>query len=230
MNQNQGHTHALALQRQLEALRRQIDQHNERYYLHDRPIISDAAYDQLFRELQAIERAHPGLVTPDSPTQRIGAAPRNQSGFNPMQHSAPMHSIDNAFTNQEIEAWERRVRQALGKTTSLIYTAEPKYDGASVNLRYQDGTLVQAGTRGDGMTGEDITANMRTIPSVPLQLQGKHWPRLLEVRGEVLIQKNISNISMPNKQNRAANHFPIHAMPLPALCDNWMRASLPAGP
>src|SRR5574338_1279583 len=171
--------------RRAEALRREIDRHNYLYYVLDSPVISDAEYDRLFRELQQIEAAHPDLVTPDSPTQRIGAKPRAE--FGEVRHTIPMISIDNAFAEAEVRDWNRRVRQVLGAAAEVAYTAEPKFDGASVSLRYEEGVLVEAGTRGDGTTGEDITANVRTIHSVPRRLHGSGWPRVLEVRGEVVI-------------------------------------------
>jgi DNA ligase (NAD+) len=175
------------LERRAEKLRNEINYHNYRYYVLDSPVISDAEYDRLLRELQALEAAHPELIRPDSPTQRVGAQPLPE--FGEVRHAIPMTSIDNAFTEEEVSDWDRRVRQGLGVTQEMIYTAEPKFDGASVSLRYEEGVLVQAGTRGDGTTGEDVTANVRTIKTVPLRLQGKGWPRVLEVRGEVVIPK-----------------------------------------
>jgi DNA ligase (NAD+) len=174
------------LARRAEALRKQIDYHNYRYYVLDSPVISDAEFDRLFRELQALERDHPELATPDSPTQRVGAKPR--SAFASVRHRVPMSSIDSAADEADVEAWDRRMREALG-AAAVEYSAEPKFDGASVSLRYEDGVLAAAGTRGDGTTGEDVTANARTIRSVPLKLRGEGWPRLLAVRGEVVIPK-----------------------------------------
>lgn len=165
-------------------LRAQINDHNYRYYVLDAPVISDAQYDRLLRELQDLEQEHPELVTLDSPTQRVGAAPL--AAFAEVTHTVPMTSMDNAFDDDELRDWDRRVRQGLG-SEQVGYTAEPKFDGTSVSLRYEDGRLVQAGTRGDGTTGEDVTANVRTIRTVPLRLHGKGWPRVLEVRGEVVI-------------------------------------------
>lgn len=178
---------ANALARHLEKLRREIDYHNYRYYVLDHPVISDAQFDQLFRDLQTIEQGHPELAASDSPTQRVGAPPR--PAFGQVRHRVPMVSLATAATAAEIEAWDRRLRQQLGAQGDISYTAEPKYDGASVGLRYEQGKLVLAGTRGDGASGEDVTANVRTINSVPLRLQGKDWPDVLEVRGEVFMQK-----------------------------------------
>ena len=165
-------------------LRAQINDHNYRYYVLDAPVISDVEYDHLLRELQRLEQQHPELVTADSPTQRVGAAPL--AAFAEVTHTVPMTSMDNAFDDDELRDWDRRVRQSLG-AEQVSYTAEPKFDGTSISLRYENGSLAQAGTRGDGTTGEDVTANVRTIKTVPLRLHSKGWPRVLEVRGEVVI-------------------------------------------
>jgi DNA ligase (NAD+) len=167
-----------------EWLRRELERHNALYYVHDAPEISDAEYDALFRELSALEAKHAELATPDSPTQRVGAKPAR--AFGEVHHRVPMTSMDNAFSDEDAREWDRRCTSALERDR-LSYVAEPKFDGASVSLRYEKGVLVQAGTRGDGVTGEDVTANVRTIRTVPLRLAGKGWPQLLEVRGEVVI-------------------------------------------
>ncbi len=174
-------------QRRAEKLRGEIDHHNYRYYVHDDPAISDAEYDALMRELQRIEEAWPDLLTPDSPTQRVGAAPASQ--FREVAHSLPMLSLDNAFEEQDLLDFDRRIRERLALNGDVDYVGEPKLDGLSVSLRYENGVLVQAGTRGDGRVGEDITANMRTVRSVPLRLRGKRVPRRLDVRGEVVIRR-----------------------------------------
>ncbi|BAV33342.1 NAD-dependent DNA ligase LigA [Sulfuricaulis limicola] len=168
-------------------LRQEINHHNYRYYILDSPLISDAQYDKLLRELQELEAKYPDLITPDSPTQRVGAAPSQE--FGEVRHSIPMTSMDNAFSDEEVGEWDRRVRKGLETEGDVAYTAEPKFDGTSISLRYEKGMLVQAGTRGDGETGEDVTVNVRTIKTVPLHLQGKGWPDILEVRGEVVIPK-----------------------------------------
>ncbi len=168
-------------------LRTELNYHNYRYYVLDAPVVSDAAYDRLLRELQALEAEYPDLVTPDSPTQRVGARPA--TAFGSVRHRVPMTSMDNAFNDAEAGEWDRRVRDGLGHEGKVTYTAEPKFDGTSVSLRYEDGVLVRAGTRGDGHTGEDVTANVRTINTVPLHLQGTGWPKVIEVRGEVVIPK-----------------------------------------
>ncbi len=169
------------------ALREQINTHNYRYYVLDDPQISDTQYDKLLRELQALEAQHPELITPDSPTQRVGAAPLKT--FAAVHHAQRMTSMDNAFDAEEVHEWDQRVRKGLGDASAVNYTVEPKFDGTSVSLRYEQGLLVQAGTRGDGLNGEDVTANVRTIRSVPLRLLGKGWPDILEVRGEIVIPK-----------------------------------------
>lgn len=166
-------------------LARELDYHNYRYYVLDQPVISDAEYDRLLRELQQLEEQYPELAGPDSPTRRVGAPPRKE--FGEVRHSVPMLSLDNAFDEEELTAFDRRVRERLGVET-VTYLAEPKLDGASVSLRYEGGTLVSAGTRGDGTTGEAITENVRTIRTVPLRLQGEGWPAVVEVRGEVVIR------------------------------------------
>jgi len=163
-------------------LREQIRLHNYRYYVLDAPTVPDSEYDRLVRELESIEQAHPDLVTPDSPTQRVGAEPLQ--GFAPVRHEVPMLSLANAFSDEEVEEFDRRVRERL-ETDEIDYVAEPKMDGLAVSLVYEDGVLVRGSTRGDGETGEDVTHNVRTIPSVPLRLIGKGFPGRLEVRGEV---------------------------------------------
>jgi DNA ligase (NAD+) len=169
-----------------EALRREIEQHNYHYYVEDSPRISDAQYDALFRELQAIEEAHPDWVTPDSPTQRVGATPA--AALAPVAHRIPMLSLANAFSEDEVRAFDRRVREALDANT-VAYSCEPKFDGLAVTLVYERGRFVQGATRGDGQTGEDVSANLRTIRAIPLALAWSDPPRLLEVRGEVLMLK-----------------------------------------
>jgi DNA ligase (NAD+) len=175
------------LRKRAEELRQEINYHNYRYYVLDEPVVSDAQYDKLLRELQQLESEHPELITPDSPTRRVGAAPLSE--FGEVRHKIPMISMDNAFDDVEAREWDQRVRKGLEIEGDVAYTAEPKFDGTSVSLRYENGVLMQAGTRGDGSTGEDVTANVRTIKTVPLHLQGKDWPKVVEVRGEVVIPK-----------------------------------------
>jgi len=173
--------------RRIEALREQIRHHNHRYYVLDDPEIPDSEYDRLLRELQQLEAAHPELVSADSPTQRVGAKPLDS--FQSVRHSMPMLSLGNVFSDEELADFDRRVRKGLGGVAEIEYCAEPKLDGLAIGLRYQDGRLMQAATRGDGQTGEDVTANVRTIQSIPLRLPGSGWPALLEVRGEVFMPK-----------------------------------------
>ena len=156
-------------------LRAEIEQHNVRYYAYDDPSISDAAYDELMRELQALEAAHPELVTPESPTQRVGAAP--VSAFGSVSHAVPMLSLGNAFEAEDVEAFDRRVTDTLSGAGLWAPPKKPttsvnSLDGLAISLRYEDGRLVQAATRGDGQTGEDVTSNIRTIKAIPLQLSG----------------------------------------------------------
>ena len=171
---------------QAAALRAQLEQHNHSYYVLDQPTVSDAEYDRLFRELQALELAFPELLRPDSPTQRDGGAPL--AAFNEVRHATPMLSLNNAFEQEEVEAFDRRVAEALGSPL-IEYATEPKYDGLAVSLVYENGLLVSGATRGDGTTGEDVTTNLRTVRSIPLRLHGRHAPASLEVRGEVLMLK-----------------------------------------
>jgi DNA ligase (NAD+) len=167
-------------------LRREIERHNRLYYNEAAPEVSDAEYDALFRELQEIERAHPELATADSPTHRVGAAP--SEGFRPVTHRVPMLSLANAFDEADVAAFDRRCREGLA-AEAVEYSCELKFDGLAVTLAYEDGLFVQGATRGDGTTGEDVTANLRTIRSIPLRLATKKAPRLLEVRGEVLMMR-----------------------------------------
>jgi DNA ligase (NAD+) len=178
-------THADILTRVAE-LREQINLHNYHYYVLDTPIIPDAEYDRLLAELRSLERAHPELITPDSPTQRVGATPL--SSFAQVHHALPMLSLDNAFTEEEVRDFDRRIRERL-EAGSITYAAEPKLDGLAISLRYEEGVLVCGATRGDGFTGEDITHNIRTIHSIPLRLRGNDYPPILEVRGEAFMPK-----------------------------------------
>ncbi len=170
-----------------DQLRAELEQHNYHYYVLDRPLIPDAEYDRLFRELQQLERQYPQLVTADSPTQRVGAAPRTD--FTQVAHRTAMLSLNNAFEDDAVVAFDRRVRDAL-EAEPVEYAAEPKFDGLAVSLAYEHGVLTTGATRGDGYTGEDVTANLRTVRAIPLRLRGPHPPAGLEVRGEVLMLKS----------------------------------------
>jgi DNA ligase (NAD+) len=165
------------------ALREQIDRANHAYYVLDAPEISDAEYDALFRELQALEERHPELRSPESPTQRVGAPVA--SALVKVTHLRPMISLGNALTPEELDAWEERNARIVPEVRTAGYTAEIKIDGAAVSLTYEDGRLAIGATRGNGVVGEDITANLRTISDIPLALKGKGWPRRMEIRGEV---------------------------------------------
>jgi DNA ligase (NAD+) len=176
----------MAARARAERLRREIERHNRLYYNEAAPEISDAEYDQLFQELQELESENPDLVTPDSPTQRVGAAP--SEGFAPVAHRVPMLSLANAFDEEDVQAFDRRCREGLEADT-VAYACELKFDGLAVTLAYEDGLFVQGATRGDGSTGEDVTANLRTIRTIPLRLEARKVPRLVEVRGEVLMMR-----------------------------------------
>lgn len=172
----------------VQRLREQLQQWNYRYYVLDDPSVPDAEYDRCLRQLQEIEASHPELITPDSPTQRVGAGPLEQ--FTQVAHEMPMLSLDNAFDARELADFDRRILDRLGDETGpLAYACEPKLDGIAVSLLYRDGVLERGATRGDGSTGEDITHNVRTIPSIPLRLLGDDHPAVLEVRGEIYMPR-----------------------------------------
>ena len=173
-----------------EALRRELADHSHRYFELDEPSIPDADYDRLLRELEAIEAAHPELITPDSPTQRIGARP--SGAFAEVRHAIPMLSLANAFTDQEVVEFVRRIRDRLDlgdDAAAMEFSVEPKFDGLAITLRYEHGLFVRGATRGDGESGEDVTANLRTIKAIPLRLRGTGVPAVLEVRGEVYMPR-----------------------------------------
>lgn len=170
-----------------EELRENIRKHNHRYYVLDDPAVSDAEYDRLLSELVALERDHPDLVTPDSPSQRVGGSA--VGGFTEVRHAIPMLSLDNAFLREDVESFDRRIRERLARQTEVEYSAEPKLDGVAISIVYSAGVLERAATRGDGAIGEDVTHNVRTILSVPLRLQGSGFPDLLEVRGEICMTR-----------------------------------------
>ncbi len=172
---------------QIAALREQLDEHNYRYYVLDDPLISDAEYDRLLCALVALEAEWPDLVSADSPSQRVGAAPL--AGFETVEHRIRMLSLGNAFSEEEVAEFDRRVREQLD-LDEVVYSAEPKLDGLAIALRYERGRLVLAATRGDGHSGENVTANVRTIHTVPLKLRGSDFPENLEVRGEVFMTRS----------------------------------------
>lgn len=175
-----------SLQARAAWLRKELNRHNYAYYVLDAPTIPDAEYDRLFRELQEMEAAHPDLLSPDSPTRRVGGGV--SSRFDAVTHKTPMLSLQNGLTEEEVALFDQRLRELL-EEEHVEYEAELKFDGLAVNLRYENGLLVQAATRGDGYTGEDVTANIRTIRCIPLRLFLEDAPRVLDVRGEVLMFK-----------------------------------------
>ena len=173
---------AADIAQRLEKLREAIRKHDRQYFVLAEPLISDAEYDKLLAELRGLEAAHPELVTPDSPTQRVGGQPIE--GFEHVRHSVPMLSIDNTYDETQLREFDGRVRKILGKA-SYRYVMDPKIDGVAVSLRYEGGRLALAASRGDGETGDVITHNVRTLRSIPLKLHGRDWPEVLEVRGEI---------------------------------------------
>ncbi|EPX7408191.1 NAD-dependent DNA ligase LigA [Cronobacter dublinensis] len=174
-----------SIEEKLTQLRTTLRHHEFLYHVMDAPEVPDAEYDRLMRELRALEEAHPELVTPDSPTQRVGAAPLTE--FSQVRHEVPMLSLDNVFDEASFLAFNKRVKDRLKGTDALVYCCELKLDGLAVSLLYENGLLVRAATRGDGTTGEDITLNVRTIRAIPLKLRGDNIPARLEVRGEVFL-------------------------------------------
>ena len=174
-----------AAQGRVQRLRDDIARHDYRYYVFDDPEVPDAEYDRLVRELRELEAAHPELVTADSPTQRVSGTAAE--GFGEVQHGLPMLSLDNAFSDEDVIGFDRRVRERLELDGEVTYHCEPKIDGLAISLLYQDGQLVVGATRGDGIRGENVTANLRTLKSVPLRLRGDAYPRLFELRGEVFM-------------------------------------------
>ena len=174
----------------MKALVEELNRHIYNYHVLDAPTIPDAEYDRMFRELQALEAAHPEAVTPDTPTSRVGAAPIPE--FKQVTHAVPMLSLNNGFQDEDVDNFDRRVRDGLDLSANgeVAYAAELKFDGLAMSLRYENGVFVQAATRGDGYTGEDVTANIRTVRVIPLRLHGEDIPAVLEVRGEVLMFKD----------------------------------------
>jgi len=193
----------------IEDLRKQLHHHNYRYYVLDKPEISDAEYDRLFDELVALEKDNPELITPDSPTQRVGAAPLEE--FKTVRHGLPMLSLNKATSEAEFLDFHRRVRELSGTVEEMIrYTVEPKFDGLAVELVFTNGTFTLGSTRGDGEVGEDVTMNLRTIKSIPLRLMGNLIPALIEVRGEVIMNKD--DFHRLNKKREEAGE-PLFANP-----------------
>ena len=201
------------VQQRLDGLREQVDHHLHRYHVLDEPEISDAEYDRLFDELKALEDEHPDLITPDSPTQRVGAPPSER--FQKAQHLTPMGSLEKVTDSESLFKWADDVRKRLDSDEPVAYVIEPKIDGLAINLTYEGGRLVRGATRGDGVQGEDVTVNLRTIPSVPLKMRGDGLPAVAEVRGEVYLplsgfrelNERIAELGQklaPNPRNAAA--------------------------
>lgn len=174
------------IQKRIDMLREEINSHNYSYYVLDAPEIPDSEYDRLMRELNDIELQNPKLITPDSPTQRVGATPLDS--FAEVKHEIPMLSLGNAFSDQDMSDFDRRIREGVERE-KIEYAAEPKLDGLAISLLYKNGVLERAATRGDGRIGEDVTLNIRTIDAIPLKLRGKDYPLLIEIRGEVVMPK-----------------------------------------
>lgn len=185
---------------EINRLRDEINRFNYQYYVLDDPTVPDAEYDRLFNRLKSIEDEHPSLITPDSPTQRVGGEPL--ASFNTVAHEKPMLSLDNSFADADLIAFDKRLKDRLGLQSDIEYACEPKLDGIAISLLYEDGLLVRALTRGDGLNGEDITANVRTIKTVPLKLYGHDFPQRLEVRGEIFMPK--AGFAALNEAARAA--------------------------
>jgi len=201
------------VQRRLDALREQVDHHLHRYHVLDEPEISDAEYDRLYDELKALEDEHPDLITPDSPTQRVGAPPSER--FQKVQHLTAMGSLEKVTDDESLLKWADDIRKRLDSDEPVAYVIEPKIDGLAVNLTYEEGRLVRGATRGDGVQGEDVTVNLRTIPSVPLKIRGDRLPTVAEVRGEVYmplagfreLNERVAELGQklaPNPRNAAA--------------------------
>ena len=176
-----------SINKQIESLREQLRYHSYKYYVLDDPDIPDAEYDRLHKQLVALEDENPELITSDSPTQRVGSTPL--TSFDQIQHQMPMLSLDNVFNSDELQAFNQRIHDRLNNEAEIEFTAEPKLDGLAISIRYEQGELIYAATRGDGSTGENVTQNIRTMQCVPLRLLGKNYPQVLEVRGEVFMPK-----------------------------------------
>jgi len=190
------------IEQRIQLLREELHQHNYLYYTKDAPIISDREFDLRLKTLQDLEKEHPEFYDPNSPTQRVGG--QITKDFQTIKHLNRMYSLDNTYTKEELQQWEDRLLRLSGLPT-LEYTCELKYDGASINLTYQNGALLRAVTRGDGEQGDEVTANMKTIASLPLKLQGES-PELFEIRGEVIMTRD--GFAELNKARIAAGEDP----------------------
>jgi DNA ligase (NAD+) len=199
------------IKQRARALRDLINNYNYRYYVLDNSEVTDSEYDRLFNELKTLESHYPELLTPDSPTQRVGGQALDK--FDQVEHVIPMLSLDNVFDAEEFAAFDKRVRDWLNIDSSPSYAAEPKLDGLAISIRYEQGILVRAATRGDGATGEDVTQNVRTIKSVPLKLLGENVPDVVEIRGEIFMPKAGFENSIRHKSRMGKRRLLIHVMP-----------------
>lgn len=197
----------VVVRQEIKGLVRELNDHSYRYHVQDRPVISDAEYDSLYRHLKDLEEKY-GYILPDSPTQRVGAAASDK--FEKVKHAEPMLSLDNAFSYEEMQEFDKRIKRLLDSQEEIEYTVEPKYDGLAMELTYRDGLLLRASTRGDGYEGEDVTLNIRTIRSVPLKVRGKRIPAGIDIRGEVYM--DINEFEKLNRQ-REKNNEPVFANP-----------------
>ena len=171
-------------QLRIDRLREMLHLHNHRYYILDAPTISDFEFDQLLSELTQLESAYPAYFDPNSPTQRVGGGVTKN--FETKKHRFPMYSLDNTYSKAELEEWEKKIHKIVGAEASFVYSCELKFDGASISLTYENGQFIQGVTRGDGTQGDDVTQNLKTIPTIPLQLQGTP-PPFFEIRGEIVL-------------------------------------------
>jgi DNA ligase (NAD+) len=192
-----------AIEQEIIALREQLHQHNYRYYIEDAPTISDYDFDHLLKKLETLEQENPQYADPNSPTQRVGG--QVTKNFLNKPHRYPMYSLDNSYSKEELYQWEKRLKKIVGLDTAVQYTCELKFDGASINLRYQNGLLIQGLTRGDGQQGDEITANLKTISSIPIQLKG-NYPETFEIRGEIVMP--IAGFEALNKKRIEAGEPP----------------------
>lgn len=206
--------------KRVEELRRLLQQASYAYYVLDAPIMEDAVYDQLYRELQQLEIQYPELITPDSPTQRVGERPATQ--FTSVRHNIPLYSLENAFNIDELQSWDQRWRRQAPKIAAAEYVSELKIDGSAIALTYQNGILTRGATRGDGVMGEDITQNVRTIRSIPLRLnfEGLEILEKVEVRGEAFLPLDVFKQINEERQKQANSYLLIPAMPQLVHSDN----------
>jgi DNA ligase (NAD+) len=210
---------------ELDRLAGELAAHDRRYYQDDAPSVSDAEYDALRLRNNEIEARFPELIRSDSPSQKVGAAPTGR--FGKIRHTVPMLSLDNAFSDEDVTDFAARVRRflKLPEDEALAFTAEPKIDGLSLSLRYEDGKLAHGATRGDGETGEDVTANVRTLDDIPEKLKGRKLPEICEIRGEVYMRT--SSRSTSGRRRRPRRSMPIRAIPPPDRCARRTRRSPP---